>query len=146
MSDGSGFTGRRAARERALSFLYEAESRGCSVEAILDELPLEVDAFAVDLVTGVESNQAAIDTVLATHAHGWTVGRMPSIDRAILRLAAYELGHRGDVPTAVIINEAVDLAKEYSTEKSGGFVNGVLVAVADELRSDGDHPHHEQSG
>jgi N utilization substance protein B len=146
VSDGSGFSGRRAARERALSFLYEAESRDCSVEAILDELPLEVDAFAVDLVSGVESNQATIDTLLTAHAHGWAVGRMPSIDRAILRLAAYELGHRADVPTAVIINEAVDLAKEYSTEKSGGFVNGVLVAVAEELRPDSDRPDDEQSG
>lgn len=144
MSDGH--TGRRAARERALSFLYEAESRDCAVEAILDELPLEVDPFAVDLVTGVESNRDTIDAVLTAHAFGWTVGRMPAIDRVVLRLAVYELGHRDDVPTAVILNEAVDLAKEYSTEKSGGFVNGVLVAVAGELRPDDEHLDDESPG
>lgn len=131
-------TGRHAARERALGFLYEAETRNCPVQEILDELPLDVDEFAVDLVLGVEAHRDDIDEMLTDHARGWTVARMPAIDRSILRLAAYELEHRGDVPTAVVINEAVELAKEYSTEKSGGFVNGVLVAVAGEVRSDDD--------
>jgi len=125
---------RHAGRERALSFLYEAETRECSVQSLLDELPLPADTFPVDLALGVEAHLDEIDELLEDHAHGWQVSRMANLDRGILRVATYELGHRPDVPTAVVINEAVELAKEYSTEKSGAFVNGVLVAVAEELR------------
>lgn len=125
---------RHGGRERALSLLYEAEARSCSVQDVLDALPLAADEFAVDLATGVEVNRTAIDEMLDDHAHGWTVGRMPTVDRAILRLASYELGHRPDIPTAVVLDEAVELAKQYSTEKSAPFVNGVMVAIANELR------------
>lgn len=127
-------TDRRAARERALGFLYEAETRSCSVQEVLDAQPLDVDEFAADLAAGTEANLDDIDELLNDHSRGWPVERMPAMDRAILRMATYELAQRLDVPTAVVLNEAVDLAKQYSTEKSGAFVNGLLVAAADELR------------
>jgi N utilization substance protein B len=125
---------RREARERALSLLYEAEAKGASPEAVLEDLPVRPDAFAVDLVAGVGTRAAEIDDIVARHAIGWALDRMPAIDRAILRMATYELLARDDVPTAVVLSEAVELATAYSTDESGRFVNGVLSAVAAEVR------------
>ena len=125
---------RREARERALSLLYEAEAKGASPEAVLEDLPVRPDAFAADLVAGVGARAAEIDDIIARHAIGWALDRMPAIDRAVLRLATYELLARADVPTAVVLSEAVELATAYSTEESGRFVNGVLSAVAAEVR------------
>jgi N utilization substance protein B len=75
-----------------------------------------------------------LDELLARHSHHWELHRMPMIDRTLLRVGAFELGHRPEVPTAVVLNETVELAKRYSTDDSGRFVNGVLAAVAAELR------------
>lgn len=127
-------TARRAARERAISFLYEAETRQCPVHDVIDALPLRPDPFAIEVAEGVDEHRDEIDELLSEHAHGWSVVRMPAMDRAILRLGVFELGHRPDVPTGVAISEAVELAAAYSTERSAPFVNGVLVAVAGELR------------
>lgn len=129
-------SGRHAARERAVSLLYESEARSCAVSEIVAGLGMAPDRFAVELATGVEGQRAAIDELLDDHAHGWSVARMPALDRAILRVATFELQSRPDVPTAVVIDEAIELAKEYSTERSGSFVNGILVAAAAELRPD----------
>jgi transcription antitermination protein NusB len=128
--------GRREARERALSLLYEAESKGVSPGAVVAELPVKPDAFAEDLVVGVASEQARIDSLISSHAIGWAMDRMPVVDRALLRMATYELLEHEDVPTAVIISEAVDLATQYSTDESGRFVNGVLAAIAKEVRGE----------
>jgi N utilization substance protein B len=125
---------RREARERAFHLLYECEVKGVGPDVVLAELPLRPDAFAVELVEGVEGHAAEIDALVAAHARNWELGRMPALDRALLRLATYELAHRPDVPTAAVINEAVELAKQYSTDDSGRFVNGVLSAVAAEVR------------
>ena len=76
-----------------------------------------------------------LDPVIAAHSHGWTLARMPAIDRNVLRLGAYELADRPDVPVAVVIDEAVELAKRFSTDDSGRFVNGVLSALVPVLRS-----------
>lgn len=125
---------RHAARERALELLYEAEQKGLSVESLLSELPVEPDQHTLDLVVGVAEHQAEIDDLIRRFARNWALERMPMLDRAILRLATFELAHRADVPTAVVIDEAVELAKAFSTDDSGRFVNGVLSAVAREVR------------
>jgi transcription antitermination protein NusB len=127
---------RREARERALSLLYEAESKDVSPETVVAELPVKPDAFATGLVMGVGSEQARIDSLISAHAIGWAMDRMPVVDRALLRMATYELLDHEDVPTAVIISEAVDLATQYSTDESGRFVNGVLAAIATDVRGE----------
>jgi N utilization substance protein B len=121
---------RRQARERALALLYEADAKDMTPAAVIEELPVAPDAFVVALVNGVSARTAEIDALLAEHAIGWTVNRMPVVDRTLLRLATFELLGRPDVPTGAVISEAIDLAKQYSTEESGRFVNGVLSAVA----------------
>jgi N utilization substance protein B len=125
---------RREARERALSLLYEAESKQVEPSAVLAELPVPPDPYVVDVVRGVEGERARIDELVASHAIGWTVGRMPVVDRALLRMATFELLARPDVPTGVIISEAVELATQYSTEESGRFVNGMLATIAGIVR------------
>ena len=122
------------ARERALELLYEADAKSASIDEVLAALPVEPDAYAVDVVTGVRANAATIDALIARLAPDWPLDRMPAVDRAVLRLGVYELAERPDVPTAVVLDEAVELAKRYSTEESGRFVNGVLAAAARELR------------
>jgi N utilization substance protein B len=133
MSDAVGT--RREARERALSLLYEADAKGASPAAVLDAQVLAPEAFAADLVAGVEEHQAEVDGLIRQFAKGWTLERMPVIDRTLLRMAIYELGHRPDVPTGAVISEAVELAKRYSTDDSGKFVNGMLSRIAKELRA-----------
>ena len=126
---------RRQARERALSLLYEADSKGVGADAVLGDLPVEPDAYAAALVSGVAATSEEIDGWLRRFARDWTIERMPAIDRTLLRIGVFELVHRADVPTAVAISEAVDLANRYSTDDSGRFVNGVLAAVAAAVRS-----------
>jgi N utilization substance protein B len=93
------------------------------------------DEYATELVRGVHAHRAELDDRIARHAkEGWTLQRMPVIDLALLRLAAYELEFCPDVPLAVVIDEAVALAKQFSTDEAGRFVNGVLSAVAAEVR------------
>ena len=87
------------------------------------------------LVNGVEANQARLDEVIAAHAKGWTLQRMPTLDRNVLRIAGFELMARPEVPVAVVLDEAVELAKRFSTDDSGRFVNGVLSALVPVLRS-----------
>ncbi len=130
----AGGGGRRLARERALSLLYEAESRGVAVGDVVAEQPVAPDAFAVELVTGVAEHVTTIDELLDRFATGWRVERMAAIDRAVLRIGVFELAHRPDTPTGVVLAEAVELATKFSTAESGRFVNGVLARVADELR------------
>jgi transcription antitermination protein NusB len=125
---------RHQARERALSLLYEAEMKGVTPHEVLGALAATPDAMAVALVEGVGAHRGRIDELVGSAAVGWEIERMPVVDRSILRLAAYELLERGDTPVAVVIDEAVELAKEYSTEQSSAFVNGVLVTIAAAVR------------
>ena len=136
MSTVGGLGSRREARERALSLLYEADAKACTPGAVLDELPVPPDPFAGDLVAGVGDHQDEIDDRIRRFARGWALERMPVVDRTVLRMAIYELLHRPDVPTAAVISEAVELAKRYSTDDSGRFVNGMLSAIAEEVRPD----------
>ena len=125
---------RREARERALGLLYEAEVRGVAPADVLPDLPIAPDAYVVELVTGVGEHLSRIDELISAYAKDWKIERMPATDRAILRLATFELLARDDVPTGVAISEAVALATEYSTDESGRFVNGLVSRIARELR------------
>ncbi len=125
---------RRQARERALGLLYEAEVKGESPVEVMRQLPVAPDDFAADLVSGVASQRDRLDGLIGGFAVDWALDRMPVIDLCILRLAAYELADRPDIPVSVILSEAVELAKGYSTEQSGRFVNGLLASVAASVR------------
>ena len=125
---------RRESRERARSLLYEAEVKELAPADLLAELPLQAEPFVADLVRGVGEHRDRIDELIGRFAIDWTLDRMPAVDRNLLRLAVYELLERPDVPLAAVISEAVELAKRYSTDESGRFVNGVLAAVAGEVR------------
>ena len=125
---------RSDARERALYALYEAHSKGLSPTDVLAGHVVAADELTTQLVLGVEEHGERLDAAIAARAKGWTLGRMPVLDLSVLRLAAYELAERPDVPVAVVIDEAVELAKRFSTDDSGKFVNGVLSALAKDLR------------
>lgn len=129
------FDPRSDARERALNVLFEADIRGCAVSEVVGRIQAPLDDLTLSLVDGVSSSRERIDPVIASHSHSWTLDRMAATDRNILRIATYELMARADVPSAVILNEAVSLAKRYGTDDSGGFVNGVLAAIARSVRN-----------
>lgn len=126
---------RRAARERALELLYEAEAKGADVDDVIGALPLSPDPLALELVRGVGAHRARIDDLLTRRvAPRWSLTRLAAVDRAVLRLATYELIGAPERSQAVIINEAVVLARRFGTDDSPRFVNGVLSAAAAEVR------------
>ena len=125
---------RSDARERALALLYEAESKAIAPRAVLAAQVIDLDELTTLIVEGVEDHQPELDDLISTHAKGWSLARMPALDRAVLRMALLELRERPEVPTAVILDEAVELAKRFSTDDSGRFVNGMLSAIAPKLR------------
>ncbi|MGQ0434792.1 MAG: transcription antitermination factor NusB [Microthrixaceae bacterium] len=129
-------TERRAARERALGLLYEAEAKGTTGAAVLAALPVSADDFAAALVLAVDEHRERIDALLERYAKDWTLARMPALDRAALRMGSAELIARLDVPTGVVLAETVELASRFSTDASGRFVNGLLARVAKEVRPD----------
>lgn len=132
--------GRRRARRQAIEILYQADVLGeHPLEALegWEEAGREVAPFARELVAGVAEHLEELDRLIQAHAEGWSIGRMPSLDRTILRVGCYELLFRPDVPSASAIDEAVEAAKELSTEDSGRFVNGVLGAIARERAGKG---------
>lgn len=124
---------RGKARKRALDVLFEAEQRQVDVlETLAGRIAAAdppVGDYAVELVEGVVAQGDRIDELLTTYAQGWSLDRMPAVDRAILRLGTYELLWRDDVPDAVAINEAVLLATDLSTDDSPGFINGLLARL-----------------
>ncbi|GAA1726408.1 transcription antitermination factor NusB [Microcella frigidaquae] len=135
---------RSKARKRALDMLYIADVRQVPLSTVLDEESRRAAAqpqrssswpYAEQIVQGVEAAQGAIDALIEQHAVGWTLARMPVVDRAILRLATWELRENAEVPTAVVIAEAMELASVLSTDDSAPFVNGVLGSIAAELRA-----------
>ena len=134
----SGYTGgvgsRREARDRAVALLYEAESKSSTPVELLAELPVAPEPFTVELLEGVDARRVAIDELITSYARDWKLERMPALDRAILRVATFELAYRPEIPVGAVISEAVELAKTYSTEESGKFVNGLLSAIATATR------------
>jgi len=121
---------RHQSRERALSLLYEAEMKGEPLPSVVAALPVAPDPFVAALVAAVDRHRERADALVAEASIGWPPERMAVIDRLVLRLAVAELLEPGAPPLAVVIDEAVELAKTYSTDESGGFVNGVLSTVA----------------
>jgi N utilization substance protein B len=130
---------RSAARRRALDILYEADLLQRPLAEVLarhqrDREAGAPDGYTVELVGGVERLLPELDACIQDAAEHWTIERMPLVDRNLLRLAAFELVDRPEVPTAVVLDEAIELAKLLSTADSGRFVNGVLGHIAGEVR------------
>ncbi|ORT59860.1 transcription antitermination factor NusB [Streptomyces sp. CB03238] len=131
---------RNKARKRAFQILFEADQRGASVQEVLadwvrharsDDRQPPVSEYTMELVEGYAQYAGRIDELLATYAEGWALDRMPVVDRNILRLGTYELVWVDGTPDAVAIDEAVQLAKEFSTDESPSFVNGMLARFKD---------------
>ncbi|MDQ1084271.1 transcription antitermination factor NusB [Microbacterium sp. NPDC089180] len=130
---------RTKARKRALDILFQADVRGEELPVMLateaKRAASEPDRqaswlYARDIVDGVIDNRDAIDEQITTFAKDWSLQRMPAVDRALLRIGTWEILYNDEVPTAVAIDEAVELAKEFSTDDSGSFVHGVLARIA----------------
>ena len=121
---------RGKARNRALDVLFEAEQRSISAFDVLrsrrEQTDQIVNPYTLEIVEGVVSHQVAIDEFLETYSQGWTLERMPSVDRIILRIGTWELLYNDDVPDGVAVSEAVALAKTLSTDESPSFINGLL--------------------
>jgi len=124
---------RSKARKRALDILFEAELRREPalgvLEARITQAQPPVSAYAIELVRGVQAHRGEIDRLLAENARGWSLDRMPAVDRNILRIGSYELLWGTEVPEAVAISEAVLLARDLSTDASPAFVNGLLARL-----------------
>jgi N utilization substance protein B len=133
-TDIPGFARRREGREEALGLLYQAELLGTDVETLVAERGLATDDYSVLVARGVSVSVAEIDELLGRHLNNWRVDRMPIIDRALARIAAWELLSRPDIPTGVVLSEAVELAGQYCGEQSPRFLNGVLGEMAREVR------------
>jgi N utilization substance protein B len=125
---------RTKARKRALDILFESEQRGLASGATLQErrdaAEPALNDYTVTLVEGVTEHRDEIDAEITAYAEGWTLQRMPAVDRNLLRLGVFELRYSDSVPDAVALSEAVSLARELSTEDSPTFVNGVLARIA----------------
>ena len=124
---------RHQQRERALSLLYEAELKGLDPRDVLAGLPVPPDPYVRRLVERVAESRAEADRRIAGASVGWPLERMAVVDRIVLRLAVAELLDPAGPPAAVVIDEAVELVKEYSTDESGRFVNGILATVSAEI-------------
>ncbi|MCY3648719.1 MAG: transcription antitermination factor NusB [Acidimicrobiaceae bacterium] len=129
-----GFGTRREAREDALAVLYEAEIAGGSAFEALARRAVPPSEYAMELALGVDADRESVDDLLRRHLVGWRLERLAVVDRTLARIAAWELIRRDDVPTGVVLSEAVALATQYCSAESPRFLNGVLRAVADEVR------------
>jgi N utilization substance protein B len=125
---------RSKARKRALDLIFAAEAQGLPVEDLLNSQVEDGEGpsneYTLTLVRGVHENAARLDELISRYAEGWTIDRLPAVDRNVLRLGIYELLYVDDVPDAVAVSEAVNLARDLSTDESPSFVNGVLASVS----------------
>ena len=126
---------RSKARKRALDTIFEADLKGNSIPGTNtnDETDVEVTNYSLDLVKGIKENQTQIDELITNSLQNWTFDRIPRVDRNILRIAVYELLYQKDVPTNVVISEAVSLAESLSTAESSAFVNGTLGTISKKI-------------
>jgi transcription antitermination protein NusB len=131
---------RNKARKRAFQIIFEADQRDSTPTAVMrdwirhagtDERQPPVSEYTMQLIEGYSENAERIDELISTYSVGWTLDRMPVVDRCILRLAAYELIWSEEVPEAVVIDEALDIAREFSTDESPPFINGLLGRLKD---------------
>ncbi|GAA4216539.1 transcription antitermination factor NusB [Actinocatenispora rupis] len=133
-----GMSTRTKARKRALDVLYEADLRGEEPQVVLrrrvEWAEPPVRAYTVTLVEGYQQHAEEIDHLLATYSEGWSLARMPAVDRNLLRVAVFELLHADDVDDAVVMSEALELAESLSTDESPKFVNGLLARIAEVVR------------
>ena len=124
---------RSKARKAALDLLYESDIRRANPELLLnsriESLEYLIRDYTKDLVLGVSANKVRIDELIQTYAQGWDFDRMPVIDRNLLRIALFEILYREDIPAAVAISEALELAQTLSTEESARYVNGILATI-----------------
>jgi N utilization substance protein B len=132
---------RRKARKRALDVLYEADLRGESIPSVLASTLGRIEPpppahlpYAVSLVEGVADHADRLDELIASYAEGWTLDRMPIVDRNLARIAVYELLYVEEIDDAVAITEAVELARQLSTDDSPRFLNGLLGRIAEYTR------------
>jgi N utilization substance protein B len=125
---------RSKARKRALDLIFAAEAQGLSADDLLtrqlDDGEGPANEYTLELVRGVHEHRARLDELISTYAVGWTIDRLPAVDRNVLRLGIFEVLYVEDVPDAVAVSEAVNLARDLSTDESPSFVNGVLGHVA----------------
>ncbi|MHB0927604.1 MAG: transcription antitermination factor NusB [Candidatus Nanopelagicales bacterium] len=125
---------RTKARKRALDVLFEAEQRGVEPRTVFlrvaNQATSPLNPYTEELVDGVTAHRDRVDELIATYAEGWSLDRMPAVDRNLLRIGVYELLYVNDVPQKVAIDEAVGLASELSTDESPSFINGVLGRIA----------------
>jgi len=126
---------RSKARKRALDTIFEADLKGISIPGknTNDETDVEVTNYSLDLVKGIKEHQTQIDELITNSLQNWTFDRIPRVDRNILRIAVYELLYQKDVPTNVVISEAVSLAESLSTAESSAFVNGTLGTISKKI-------------
>ena len=126
---------RSKARKRALDTIFEADLKGISIPGnnTNDETDVEVTNYSLDLVKGIKDHQNQIDELITNSLQNWTFDRIPRVDRNILRIAVYELLYQKDVPTNVVISEAVSLAESLSTAESSAFVNGTLGTISKKI-------------
>jgi N utilization substance protein B len=129
---------RRTSREFALQALFQIDVVDAdindAIESVMEQEGAEVDAeFVRELVTGTRKNLSAIDEILSRNTTGWDLKRMANVDRNVLRMALYEMIHHAQTPAPVVVNEAIDMAKAFSTPESGKFVNGVLAKILPDL-------------
>jgi len=126
---------RSKARKRALDTIFEADLKGISIPGnnTNDETDVEVTNYSLDLVKGIKEHQTQIDDLISNSLQNWTFDRIPRVDRNILRIAVYELLYQKDVPTNVVISEAVSLAESLSTAESSAFVNGTLGTISKKI-------------
>jgi N utilization substance protein B len=117
--------------------LFEADLRAITPNEVVERMQVAIDDLTSILVVGVAEHRTRIDELITAHSHAWSIDRMATTDRNVLRMSTFELLGRSEVPTAVIINEAVELAKRYGTDDSGRFVNGMLSAIARTTREGG---------
>ncbi len=129
---------KKSFRERTLSLLYEAEIKGLKPSQIIKEIEVDEDHFVTSRLLAVESHREEIDMMIDSHSLEWELNRMPLIDLCLLRIAVSELLEDHHPPKAVIISEAVELAKNFSTDSSSKFVNGVLSAVSSDIEKETD--------
>ncbi len=129
---------RSKARKRALDIVFEADAKGVPILMVLGEHQRrrasegesDLNSYSIELAEGVAANMENIDRLISDHSTGWSLERMPTVDRAILRVATFELVFGDSVPDPVVVSQAIELAKDLSTDDSGAFVHGVLGAIS----------------